>query len=315
MLSGKRILITGATGFVGACLLHRLVSLGFDVHIITRAVSNKWRIRDILKDVTEHDVDLWDSTSTEALVAEIRPNIIYHLAAYAAYPFQQDVLQTIHTNVLGTVNLLNACVKYGFDSFINTGSSSEYGQKKAPMKETDLLEPNSLYAVTKSAATQYCEFIGKSKGLPVATLRLFSVYGYYEEPSRLIPTVVKACLKKKNPELSSGAPVRDFVFVDDIIDLYLKLAERKDLNGIILNAATGTQHSVGEVVDTCIRLSKADVHPLWGSVPGRSWDTNIWVADIERTRTFLNWEPRYNLESGLQKTLDWFREHLDLYGD
>lgn len=293
--------------------MHRLVSLGYEAHIITREASNKWRINDILKDVTEHHTDLWDSAGVERLITEVRPEIIYHLAAYAAYPFQQDVLQTIHTNLLGTVNLVNACVKYGFESFINTGSSSEYGQKNAPMMETDRLEPNSLYAVTKSAATQYCEFIGKSKGLPIATLRLFSVYGYYEEPTRLIPTVIKACLTRNNPKLSSGDPVRDFVFVDDIIDLYLNLAERKDLNGIILNGATGAQHSVAEVVNTCIRLSKTGVEPIWGAVPGRSWDTNIWVADIARTSSFLNWEPKYNLESGLQKTIDWFSEHLNLY--
>jgi nucleoside-diphosphate-sugar epimerase len=313
MIRNKRVLITGATGFIGANLTHRLVSQGNEVHLIIKTGSNKWRLQDIWHDIIEHQFDLADGESIEKLFADLKPELIYHLAAYAAYPFQKDVLQTIHTNLLGTVNLVNVAVKYGFESFINTGSSSEYGQKASPMRETDILEPNSLYAVTKSAATLYCEHIGKSQKMPITTLRLFSVYGYYEEPSRLVPTIAKACLTGENPKLADGRPVRDFIFIDDVVDLYLKMVEMRELNGIILNAGTGKQYSVAELVDSCIRVSGAEIVPLWGSLPGRTWDTNCWVADNSKLRNFLHWEPKYDLDTGLKKTLDWFGENLHLY--
>lgn len=308
-----KVLVTGATGFIGGCLVRKLIEIGHDVNIIIRENSNVWRIKDIVKHMQVYYVDLTDAETLEKLIAGIKPEIIYHLAAYAAYPLQNDTVTTVNTNILGTINLVNICAKYGFKSFINTGSSSEYGKKTSPMKETDLLEPNSLYGITKSASTLYCEYVGKSQKLPIATLRLFSVYGYYEEKSRLIPSVVMACITGQNLKLSSRLPVRDFIFIEDVLDLYLKLSETDNLNGIILNAGTGVQHSVSEVVNICIELTGASIKPEWGAVQGRTWDTDIWVADNSKIKNFLKWEPEYDLRRGLNKTIEWFKNNIHLY--
>src|SRR3989344_7983952 len=188
----KKILITGGTGFVGSNFVHELLEAGGDMHLIVRPESNFWRINDIKDKLKLHYVDLLDAAEMEKFIAELEPEVILHFATYGAYQSrQQDIKLMIDTNLLGTINLVNAASKTKFDCFINTGSSSEYGEKDHPMKETDILEPNNLYGVTKAAATMYAQFMAKKMNLPMATIRLFSPYGYFEEEGRLMPNVVK----------------------------------------------------------------------------------------------------------------------------
>lgn len=307
------MLLTGSTGFVGACLVRRLINLGCDVHIITRKQSNKWRIVSVLKDVTEHAVDLQDFESLSRLINNIKPGVIYHLAAYGAYPFQQDINQIMLTNIVGTVNLLNACIATGFDLFVNTGSSSEYGKKEEAMKETNLLEPNNNYGASKCSATLFCQSIAINTQLPIVTLRLFSAYGPYEESTRLIPTVIMSCLNNKNPMLRSGMSVRDYIFVEDIIDLYLSLMGKNIEPGDIFNAGTGKQHSVYDVVNCIIDLTGVSVRPIWGVVERPMIEPASWVADISKAGKKLGWHPTHNIEQGLDKTIRWFRDNMVVY--
>ncbi len=313
MINSKTILITGATGFVGSCLTHRLVNGGCDLHIIKREQSNIWRIKDILNRVMVHNVDLIDGNSLEKLVKNIKPEIIFHTATYGGYPFQKDVNKIIQTNMMGTISLVNACSKTGFDIFVNTGSSSEYGVKSKPMNETDLLEPNNNYGVAKASATLFCQAKAGSEKLPIVTLRLFSPYGYYEEARRLVPSVIMSCLMGKNPKVSSPKPVRDFVFIEDVLDAYIKVAEASDVRGEIFNIGYGKQHSVAEVVNKIIKLTGKRASPEWGGIPKRTNEPAIWQADISKARNILKWKPRYNLEEGLNKTIKWFKENLSLY--
>lgn len=313
MPKSKIVLITGATGFIGSCLTHRLVSMDYDIHIIKRGQSNSWRIKDILKRVILHNIDLVNSNALEKLVRDIKPDIIFHMATYGGYPFQKDINKIIWGNIVGTVNLLNACSKIEFDIFVNTGSSSEYGLKSKPMSEVDILEPINDYGAAKASATLFCQVKAKSERLPIVTLRLFSPYGYYEAPTRLVPSVIMSCLKGKNPEVSSPNSVRDFIFIEDIIDAYMKVIETSDISGEIFNIGYGKQHSVREVVNKIVKLTENNVLPEWGSVPKRAIEPNIWQANITKARAILKWEPKYSFEKGLAKTVKWFMEHMALY--
>jgi nucleoside-diphosphate-sugar epimerase len=309
----KTVLITGATGFVGSCLTHKLVNVNYDIHIIKREQSDIWCIKDILNRVESHNVDLVDRNGLEKLVKNIRPEIIFHTATYGGYPFQRDVDTIIQTNIIGTVNLVNACSKNGFDIFVNTGSSSEYGIKSKPMSEEDLLEPINSYGVSKGAETLFCQAKAKSERLPIVTLRLFSPYGYYEELTRLIPSVIKSCLLGENPQVSSLNSVRDFIFIENVLDAYMRVIEVSDIDGEIFNIGYGKQHSVGEVVDKIVRLTGNKVKPVWGSVPKRSNEPTIWQADISKAKDILKWEPKHNLDEGLSKTIKWFEKNISLY--
>jgi len=308
-----KYLVTGATGFVGACLARRLVELEHEVHLFTRRDSNRWRIKSLVGKVTDHEVDLRDAAAVESCVADIRPTVIYHLATYGGFTDQRDSSAIIAANFLGTVHLLRACERVGFDCFVNTGSSSEYGLKSAPMEEGDILEPVGDYGVSKAAATMFCRSEALQKGVPVVTLRLFSPYGPWDDPKRFVPYVIKSLLTGESPRVSTPDSVRDYVYIDDVVDLYLRVGTLPPLSGEIVNVGSGVQSTLGQVASEVERLVGSGVASSWGAVPNRRSEPRSWVADIAKARMLLGWEPVTPLEMGLRRTVAWMRQHLELY--
>ena len=308
MKSEESFLVTGAAGFVGSCLTQRLVKQGKKVSVFVKSDTNPWRLKDVRSHLNIHTGDLTDKKFVSEAIHKIKPTVIYHLATHGAYPIQKDAEKIILTNVLGTWNLLNACADVDYKVFVNTGSSSEYGFKQFPMQETDFLEPNSYYAVAKSAQTLLCQHVARSQKCPVVTFRLFSVYGYYEEPTRLIPTLIRKCLSGEDLEMVSAQTARDFVFVEDVVDAYLKIERLKNLSGEIINIGSGTQGNLKQVVDLVVRLTGARVKVKWGKMPARIWDADIWIAGTKKCKKVLGWEAKISLKEGLKKTIQWSQE-------
>lgn len=305
----KRTIVTGATGFVGANLARRLLREGHEVHLLVRQGYNPWRISEIQSDVHLHKVSLNDADGLTSVVELIRPEWIFHLAVHGAYSSQKDVQAIVQTNVLGTVNLVEACLRTGFEAFVNTGSSSEYGFKDHPPSEREWLEPNSHYAVTKAAATLYCRYTAQSHRALLPTLRLYSVYGPYEEPTRLLPTLIRHGLRGELPPLVDPTIARDYVYIDDVCDTYLLAATVPGQElGAVYNVGTGIQTSLREVVDVARDVMPIVAEPVWGSMPNRSWDSSVWVADSRAIREALRWEPRFSFADGLRAMVDWFKE-------
>lgn len=308
-----RVLVTGATGFVGACLTRRLVEEGHQVHLFLRDGSDTWRLNDILDRVVLHRLDLRDDEAVTREVREARPEVVCHLATYGGFAFQTDSRAIVEANLLGTMNLLRACEKTGFRLFVNTGSSSEYGTKDHPMREDDLPEPVGEYGVTKAAATLFCQAEALTKGLPVVTLRLFSPYGPWDDPKRLIPFAAARLLADEAPRLSSPRAVRDYVYIDDVLDCYFALFEAKEIVPGIFNVGSGVQNSIGEVVTLLGELIGAGGEPIWGSVAPARPEPAVWCADIGKARDLLGWRPATSLREGLAMTVAWMREHLTYY--
>ena len=311
---GKKILITGAGGFVGANFAERFAELGYKVFVIKRSADSR-RLAGLKRRIKIYYADLKDYSRVESLVLKIRPRIILHFATYGAYQrTQQDVDRTVDTNLIGTINLVNACRKIKFDCFINTGSSSEYGIKNGPMKETDLPEPENLYGVTKAAATMYCRHISKKYNLPIATLRLFSVYGYFEGKERLIPAIIRSCLENKRLKLSSANSVRDFIFIEDVIGAYLMAIKKiKKIRGEVLNVGTGRQTSIAQIVRSVKEISGSKVKPEYDQIRSAQTEPKTWVADMSKTKKLLNWRPEYNIKNGLKRDMDWFKKNSYFY--
>jgi UDP-glucose 4-epimerase len=304
---GRRALLSGASGFVGANLARRLLADGHDVHLLLRANHNRWRVQEIRDQVTVHEVDLGDLAGLEAAMTAARPEWVFHLAAHGAYPDQQDLDQMIATNVQGTANLLRASERAEVEAFVNTGSSSEYGYKDHAPPEDEWLEPNSNYAATKAAATLLCRYTAQRTGLRITTLRLYSVYGPYEEPRRLVPTLVVKGLEGRLPALVNPNVARDYVHVDDVCEAYLLAAATPGQEpGAVFNVGTGVQMTLAEVVAVVRRLLPIRDKPNWGSMPERSWDTNVWISNPARIKAGLGWAPHLDLEQGLARMIAWF---------
>lgn len=311
----QKVLVTGATGFVGANLVRRLVREGYGVHIFTRASSNKWRLTDVLSTLNGHTVDLLEEKKLRGLLKEIEPEIIFHLAAAGIYGgVHLPEKNLIETNFLGTFNLLNACNDIDYKCFVNTGSSSEYGPKKQPMKETDVCEPINMYGITKCAATLYGSFVAKTEDKPIVGFRLFSPYGPYDDMTRLITYAIINALQNNNLNLANPKAVRDYIYVEDVLDLYMKSIEKAyELKGEVFNVGSGSQTTMHYVVNKIMELTKSKSSVNWGSVNGRSWDAEKWEADIKKTLKFFDWKPIYNIGKGLKNTISWFRNNLNLY--
>ena len=308
----KRVILTGGTGFVGANLARRLLRDGHEGHLFLRPNHDLRRIESIRTDVCIHEVDLGDEESLTVAIALAKPDWIFHLAIYGAYPYQSELQAMVQTNIVGTMNLVQACLRAGFESFVNTGSSSEYGFKGYAPPETEWLEPNSGYAVTKASVTLFCRFIAQNTNMRLITLRLYSVYGPWEEPTRLIPTLIRSGLNQELPPLVNPDIARDFVYVEDVCDAYILAARHADQElGAVYNVGTGVQTTLRELVALAKGMMVVPIQPQWGSMPNREWDTSVWVADNRLIQTKLGWRPTHTLEEGFRLTIEWFRGHGD----
>jgi dolichol-phosphate mannosyltransferase len=305
----RRVLVTGGTGFVGANLVRRLLADGHAVHCLVRPEHAGWRLADVRRDVELHRASLDDRSAVERAVRRAKPEWIFHLAAHGAYSWETDVDRILATNVLGTVNLVRAGLRTGFDAFVNAGSSSEYGFKKKAPSEREWVEPNSHYAVAKVAATHFCRLTAAREKVKIATLRLYSVYGPWEDPGRLMPTMVVQGLAGRLPPLVDPLVARDYVYVDDVSEAFVRAAAKPHPEpGPVFNVGSGKQTTIRQVVDIARRVLQIAEKPRWGTMPNRGWDTNVWVSDSRAIRRALGWKPRYDVARGFRQLVAWRRE-------
>jgi nucleoside-diphosphate-sugar epimerase len=304
----KRALVTGASGFIGANLARRLLTDGHQVHLLTSPGGESWRLKGLSNEMGIYPVDLSNAGDVSRTVAAIQPDWIFHLAAHGAYSWQSNVCRMIATNLIGTINLVEAAMRAGFEAFVNTGSSSEYGFKNHAPSEDEMLEPNSHYAITKASATHYCRYVAQSQRRRIITLRLYSVYGPWEDPNRLIPTLIVRGLRNELPQLVDPNIARDYVYIDDVLDAYLLAAQHSgpDLGGIF-NVGTGIQTAVQQAVELACKELGISQQPAWGTMPNRMWDSNVWLADIRKIKAALGWSPCHSFQQGFQSTVAWFR--------
>ncbi|MBV9358215.1 MAG: NAD-dependent epimerase/dehydratase family protein, partial [Chloroflexi bacterium] len=307
-----RAMVTGAGGFVGANLVRVLLARGDQPEAIVRPGGDIWRLDEVRGELPLIEVDLGDADAFAAAVVERRPEVLFHLAAFGAYSWQQDLDAMLSVNVRATEILLGAAREVGA-RVVHAGSSSEYGQRDRAPSELDRLEPNSHYAVTKAAATHLCRLAAATHGQVAVTLRLYSIYGPWEDPRRLMPTLVRAASRGHWPPLVSPDTVRDFVWVGDACDAFIRAATVDfEEPGVMLNIASGAQTSLRALVDTARRVFKVEEPPQWRTMNARPWDTDVWFGDPTEAARTLGWRARTPLDEGLQAMAAWLEERPQL---
>jgi len=306
----KRIVITGATGFIGANLTGRLLKDGHQVNVLIRKDSDLWRLKQILPEIHLHEVEFGNQEGLGSVINKIRPEWVFHLAAHGAYSWQNEPEPILQTNIIGTANLVAACLKSGFEVFVNTGSSSEYGVKDHAASEDEYIEPNSYYAVAKASATLFCRYVSQGKKVNIPTLRIYSAYGPYEEPTRFVPRLIISGLEGRLPPLVNPDVSRDFVYIDDILEAYLLAATTKVKElGAVYNVGSGKSTSIREAVEIARDVLKIKAQPQWATMANRSWDTDIWIANIKKIENVLGWRPKYSFREGMENTVKWLLDH------
>ena len=307
------IAIFGAGGFIGANLVEEISRHRADVYSITHQGYLPWRLAEIkASNVIKCDIN--DAASVRETFRTYKFRTVLFFAAYGAYSKQKDTDLIYETNIKGLLNVLTAAEEQGIAALVHAGSQSEYGLNCSGSEEGWDLEPNSHYSVTKVAASYMIKFWGSQKKLPAINLRIYSAFGPWEEPDRLIPVLVQNGLDKKYPSFVDPEISRDFVYVTDIVRATLLAAVRgvKEACGESVNVASGIKTTMRQVAETSKRLFGIAGDPDWGSMPNRSWDLKDWYGNPDYARQALGWRSTTSFDEGLAKTIEWTKRHAGL---
>jgi len=316
MQKNKKILVTGGAGFIGANLVRKLVSFpDFEVFVIEKRNTNLWRIKEIVNRINIKYLDLENLDNLSQAINDIGPNVVFHLASYGVYPsFQTDLRRMIRTNIEGTMNLISSLKNQPILSFIYTGSCFEYKEKGSRLKEDDITDPLNFYALTKLTAGLFLKKFAEENNLPVINLRLFTPYGYYEDGQRLIPYIILNALNNKEIKLSSANNVRDFIFIEDLTDFFLKIIEsNQNYQGEIFNIGSGEERSIKDIVNIIEKLLDKKIDVTYGVKTSYYNEPESILADNTKAKAAFNWKINHNIESGIRKTIDWFKKNNKLY--
>ena len=308
--NGKRVLVTGAEGFIGSHLARRLVQEGALVHALVKKDSSLWRIEDCIDKLAVLKTDITDSAFLQSSIPRFKPQIVFHLAALVDVSRSWDLIAPLaRTNIMGTIHLLSAVKESSLEAFVYASSSEEYGDAPSPIEEIRRESPISPYSFSKLAGTHFCQMAARTFDLPVTVVRLFPVYGPFQEGSMFIPSAIRDLLLKKEFKMSSGGQIRDFTYVDDVVEAYLGVACCPKARGELLNVGSGVAHKVRDVIEIIRRLVGGNTNVAVGALPYRKGEGSEIFCDNRRMRQLTGWSPKVGLEEGLHLTVEWYKTY------
>ncbi len=301
----RRALVTGATGFIGAHLVRRLLAEGYDVHALCRPAASAKRLAGVRARLSIHRVSLTAGGTLRRVVERVAPHCVLHLAAATMHGgVGRPAAEVARTAILGTANLVDACAGVDYACFVNTGDAFEYGPAAGALREARPCRPTTLDGVAKLAATRYAQAAACAGGRPLVTLRLFSIYGPGDHARRLVPQVVARAAAGRPLRLSQPDIGRDLLYIDDLIELYLAvITSGARAAGGVINAGSGQLTTIGELVDHVCRLTGSRSARHWGAYPTAAHDRERYVADVALASTLFGWRPRTSLVDGLAATI------------
>jgi len=304
-----KVLITGASGFVGSHVARLLVAEGCEVYALVRESSNRWRIRDILPSMYLRQSDLVAFENVNTYLQEIKPELCIHLAWYAVpgkYLNSQENLDSIQASI----NLLSQLAELGCKRFVGIGTCFEYDLSLGYLSESSLTKPITLYAATKVALSTILQQFAQITEMEIAWIRLFYQYGPMEDERRLIPSVISSLLRDEVVKTTKGEQIRDFLHIEDVASAIWAVA-KSNVSGVV-NVGSGQPVTVGQIaLELGNLLGKPDLIHL-GALPYRPNDPMFICANNELLRKKTDWTQKYNLTTGLKNTIKWYKDHLNI---
>jgi NAD dependent epimerase/dehydratase len=317
--SGKRVLVTGAGGFIGSHLTEALVCAGAATRALVHynAMGN-WGWLDDSSYKSDIDVvagDICDEDIVEEATRDVE--VVFHLAALIGIPYSYQAPESyVRTNIQGTLNVLKAVRRFEVDKLVHTSTSEVYGTAQyAPIDEAHPLQGQSPYAATKIGADKLVESFHCSFGLPVTTVRPFNTFGPRQSARAVIPTIITQCLQENAVTLGNLEPTRDLNYVGNTVEGFLRAGSDEGAVGRVFNLGSGREISIGELARLIIRLVGRPVELKTTEQRMRPTNSEVvrLLADSNLAEEVLGWQPIHTLEDGLELTIEWVRGHLEGY--
>ena len=317
----KKALITGADGFIGSHLTQRLISRGAQVKAFVMYNSfNTWGWIDTFAPSDKEAVEVvsGDIRESDMLKRALKDvDIVFHLAALIAIPYSYASPSSyIKTNIEGTLNLLQTGLDCGVEKIIHTSTSEVYGTAQyIPIDEKHPLQGQSPYSASKIGADMIAESFYRSFDLPITTVRPFNTFGPRQSARAIIPTLILQMLKGTTIRIGSLHPIRDFTYVSDTVEGFIKAAETDGINGRVLNLGSNKGISIGELTSTLARImeKKVTIECEEDRVRPPHSEVNQLICDNQRAQQLIGWQPMVYLEEGLSKTIEWLKKTRQAY--
>ena len=303
MKTKSEILVVGGTGFLGYHLSKKCLKLGWKVTSLSTKKPKKKRFLKNVKYI------ICDISKTNSLKKIPKKNFKF-IVNFGGHVDHSNIKKTFNSHFNGVVNLSNFFLKKRLQSFIQIGSGGEYGKKKSPHRENNLSEkiPISNYYKAKFLATNYHLKLFKKFNFPVTILRLYQVYGPKQDLNRLIPIIIDGCLRDKKFPCSDGTQLRDFIYVDDVINAIVMSLRNKKTNGEILNIGTGKPKKIKNIINFIRdKIKKGD--PIFGKIKLRKDESLITFPSISKIKKYMKWTPKTNQYNGLIKTINFYKKN------
>jgi NAD dependent epimerase/dehydratase len=317
----KKVLVTGAEGFIGSHLIERLVELGADVTALVQYNSfNNWGWIDTFPKEIKKQINIFagDIREYDNISKVIRgQEIVLHLAALIAIPYSyQSPAAYVRTNIEGTLNIMQACLDHGIEKVVHTSTSEVYGSAVyVPIDENHPLQGQSPYSASKIGADKIAESFYRSFDLPVAIIRPFNTYGPRQSARAVIPTIISQALTGNKIKLGAMHPTRDFTYVKDTVEGFIEIAMSPKTVGEIINVGSNFEISIGDLVKKVVSIIGAEIEVEFEDKrirPEKSEVNRLWAENL-KAKELIGWQPQYTVDQGLAETIEWFRNNLQTY--
>lgn len=298
----NRLLVVGGTGFIGRAIVESALNQNFTVTVLSKNPAPA------MENVEYMVADIADRGALFVQLSDKHFDYVINLGGYvdhSRYAEGGDLVYTTH--FLGVKNLVDCLLDSPIKTFVQIGSSDEYGNNPAPQQESQREAPFSAYSLAKVSATHFLQTMYQVEGFPAVVLRPFLVYGPGQSAQRFLPQIIQNCLKDRAFPVSKGEQLRDFCFIDDFVNAVFLTLDNNNAFGQAINVSSGQPVAIKEVVEKVMRLTSGG-QPEFGKVPYREGENMSLYADISKAKSLLEWTSKVTLDQGLKETIRWFQQ-------